>query len=47
MVLLALEPETIKLLEFAARQRHISPAQYLAVLVDCDRRGIKPLWKLS
>src|SRR5262249_54011432 len=44
---LALDPKITKLILLAARTRRMDPSDYLAVLVDCDRRGIKPLWKLS
>jgi hypothetical protein len=47
MIRLALEPEVIKLLLLAARARRMDPGDYVAILVDCDRRRIKPLWKLS
>jgi hypothetical protein len=38
-------PALEALLVLAARKRHMSPSAYLAVLVDCDRRGVTPLWR--
>jgi hypothetical protein len=44
----ALEDTQVEaLLVLAASRRRMDPSSYLAVLVDCDRRGVKPLWKLS
>jgi hypothetical protein len=45
MVLLALKPEAAKLLLLAAQKRRMDPSDYLSVLVDCERRGIKPAWR--
>jgi hypothetical protein len=41
------DPEVENLLLLAAHKRRLSPSAYLAVLVDCDRRGTKPLWERS
>jgi hypothetical protein len=38
------DPRVEELLVLAARNRGMSPSAYLAVLVDCERRGVKPLW---
>jgi len=39
------DPQVKELLLLAAQQRRMDPSDYLAVLVDCDRRGAKLLWK--
>jgi hypothetical protein len=39
------DPEVENLLLLAARERRMDPSDYLAILVECDRRGNKPLWK--
>jgi hypothetical protein len=39
-----LGPELEALLRLAASQRRMDPSAYLAVLVDCDRRGVRPRW---
>ena len=44
MVPLALDPEVTKLLLLAAKYRRMEPSDYLAVLLDCERKGTKPPW---
>jgi hypothetical protein len=40
-----LDPQVVALLPLAARRRRMDPLDLLAVLVDCDRRGVEPLWR--
>jgi hypothetical protein len=39
------DPEAEPLLLLAAQKCRMDPSDYLAILVDCERRGIKPLWR--
>jgi len=38
------DPEVEELLLLAARKRRMDPSDYLRVLVECERKGSKPLW---
>jgi hypothetical protein len=40
-----LDSSTEALLRLAASRRRMEPVDYLAVLVDCERKGIKPHWR--
>jgi hypothetical protein len=39
------DPQVVELLHEGARRRGMSPSAYLTVLIDCERRGVKPLWR--
>jgi hypothetical protein len=36
---------TETLLRDGARRRGLDPVTYLGILLDCERRGVKPLWR--
>ena len=41
------DPKVEQLLQLAARERRMDPSAYVSILVDCDRRRVKPLLSRS
>jgi hypothetical protein len=39
------DPDVSELIRRAAAARRMDPNAFLAILIDCDVRGIRPLWR--
>ena len=39
------DPKVEELLLLAAKERRMDPSAHVSILVDCNRRGVKPLWR--